>query len=979
MKPLKIEFAAFGPYPGAVEVDFSALSARGLFVISGDTGTGKTTVFDAMSFALFGKMPLKPADDIRSHHADPGIHTYARFAFEAGGVVYIAEQSPKYDRPKKVGSGTTTENRTASLKRIDGNQPTTLASGTQDVSDYINNLIGLNADQFQRVMVLPQGEVQRFLLDKSSDRETLLRQLFGGDVFEAITQELKKQSDETATAVGEVEHRIRELVGIAAGMIKQAQGEFELEALDEAEQRDREQLGQELDALRKPAQALAAEATAARAIANSATATATTTVDAADRYDRANGYQEKLKDLSEREPTVNTAAAAARQSAAARPVTDADGVRAAAKEAEVVAVAASEAVFGELRSAAQQLKISFADPSPVNVATAIEQAKSTAAVQRTALDEYRSAKAAAEGAAEKFAEWKQNVETNEAETGNLQAEIERLDEELRAFAEMSLDTDALDAARRDLTKVLATIERRDGLQAELRRAVTAERSAEDLVKETMRAYLQSEAPRMAAELKAGEPCHVCGSTQHPRPAEHADGDQVVGHDDVLKTQEQLQRTQATRSRFDADLAAVLTSLGSDAESDAAAVETRVEAAQGAFASAVNAIERRNETLSKRAKCDERRVQLMTDAAQLSGAKEGLQQGVKDTTERLKAATTGAAGIDATILEANDTVIAKLGELCDRYQETDEKRVSSTTTRTDADKEFAGVLASSMFTTIADAQQALLDVTVERAALDAEANHREETTNARTSLETLVEQGVPETRPDTEALANAAAEADGMARALEERHTRVEQSLGTATEAIKDYDTTQMASAALRERASAARLAHAVCHGSHDVNLLRWVLGQQLDQVAAVASVHLRQMSNGRYTIRRDDDEGGRGAKGLDLTIDDAHTGRDRSPSSLSGGEQFQASLSLALGLADVVSRAGSARSHTPEALFIDEGFGSLDQRSLDDAIDTLYGLQEQGRMVGVITHVEAMKERLHPGIVVERHADGRGSKLTVNP
>jgi exonuclease SbcC len=139
------------------------------------------------------------------------------------------------------------------------------------------------------------------------------------------------------------------------------------------------------------------------------------------------------------------------------------------------------------------------------------------------------------------------------------------------------------------------------------------------------------------------------------------------------------------------------------------------------------------------------------------------------------------------------------------------------------------------------------------------------------------------------------------------------------------------------------------------------------------------MTNGRYTIRRAGDKKGGGKKGLDLTVEDAHTGRNRVPASLSGGEQFQASLALALGLADVLSRAGSTRSHGPEALFIDEGFGSLDQAALDEAIGTLHGLQEQGRMVGVITHVEAMKERLHPGIVVKRRADGRGSELTVNP
>ena len=979
MKPLKIKFAAFGSYPGEVEVDFAALSARGLFVISGDTGTGKTTVFDAMSFALFGKMPLKPADDIRSHHADAATPTFARFTFEAGGVVYVAEQSPKYERPKQVGAGTTTEHRKASLHKRDGDEVTMLASGAQDVARHISDLIGLNAEQFQRVMVLPQGEVQRFLLDKSGDREELLRQLFGGDVFEAITQELKQQRDEAADEVREVENQIREAAGIAAEMIKQAREELDIEAPGEGEHLDREGLGEQLDALRRPAKDLATVATASRAAADKATATATTALDAADRYDRADRHREKLKALAENEAVVFTAAAAAKRSAAARPVTDADDRCAAAKEAEVLAIAASDAALDELRAAGRTIDVIFTDPSPIKVATAIEQAKSAASAQRAALDERDVAEAAARGAADKLADWKQRVETNEAETGNVQLEIEGLDDELRAFSEMPLDTGALDAARRDLAEALAGIERRDGLRVAHRRALEAERNAEDVVKETMRGYLQSEAPRMAAGLRDGEPCHVCGSTEHPRPAEPADRDRVVGHEEVLQAQEHFQQTQATRSGLESDLAAAMAALGADAESDATAVETRLETTQRALAETVSAIERRNELTSKRQKCVERLGKLITAAAELSGAKEGLQQGMDDTAARFEAATTAAAGIDVSALGENDAVIGELGELCDRYQGTVEMRASSTTTSENAEKELAGVLAASSFATVTDAREALLEVVVEQEALDAEAVHREEALNAKSSLATLEEQGVSETRPDTEALTAAAADADGKARALEERHTRVEQSLRTATDAIKDYDAIQTTSAPLRERADAARLAYAVCQGSRDINLLRWVLGQQLDQVAVVASEHLRQMSNGRYTIRRDDAKGGAGAKGLDLTIDDAHTGRDRSPSTLSGGEQFQASLALALGLADVVSRAGSTRSHSPEALFIDEGFGSLDQRALDDAIDTLHGLQEQGRMVGVITHVEAMKERLHPGIVVERHADGRGSKLTVNP
>jgi exonuclease SbcC len=197
-----------------------------------------------------------------------------------------------------------------------------------------------------------------------------------------------------------------------------------------------------------------------------------------------------------------------------------------------------------------------------------------------------------------------------------------------------------------------------------------------------------------------------------------------------------------------------------------------------------------------------------------------------------------------------------------------------------------------------------------------------------------------------------------------------------------YDRVGASSEDLRRRAHLTDRAQLVCRGQvgSKVSLSRWVLGRELDRVVAAASVHLAQMTSGRYTLRRVvEASGGRSAQGLELEVLDAHTGRPRSPRTLSGGEQFQASLALALGLADVVSRGGTGSGRRIEALFVDEGFGSLDPRALDDAIETLHQLHASGRMVGAITHVEAMKERLHPGIVVTRLPDGKGSTLRVNP
>jgi exonuclease SbcC len=165
-----------------------------------------------------------------------------------------------------------------------------------------------------------------------------------------------------------------------------------------------------------------------------------------------------------------------------------------------------------------------------------------------------------------------------------------------------------------------------------------------------------------------------------------------------------------------------------------------------------------------------------------------------------------------------------------------------------------------------------------------------------------------------------------------------------------------------------------------MSLRRWVLARELDQVTNAANVHLRRMTASRFSLERaDPSEDGRTTTGLDLRVRDANNGRTRATTSLSGGEQFQASLSLALGLADVVSLGGAGSGKQFEALFVDEGFGSLDPSALEEAIAALHQLQSSGRMVGAITHVEAMKQQLHVGIEVTRLADGSGSTLVVHP
>ena len=979
MKPLKVEFAAFGSYPGEVDVDFTELFSRGLFVISGDTGTGKTTVFDAMSFALFGDMPSKPPSDIRSHHADSSTETYAQFTFEAGGAVYIARRTPKYERPRKVGGGTTTENPTASLQKRDGDQVTLLASGARDVSKHIDNIIGLNADQFQRVMVLPQGEVQRFLLENSSSRETLLRRLFGGDVFEKITERLKKQSDDVKGEVAATELQLSVQIDTAVQAISKAQKELELETADEGNQPKREVLSECLVMLLEAAEGLQHQAEASKKAQEQARTEATEALGAAERYDLASGYRETLSKLADREAFVSEAAAAAERSGQARPVVDAAEKASKTQNENETATNALEVAYADLQTIGEPADLTFSGSSPAEVAAVITKGSSDLGAQRAATEAHKDATVAAESAANEFTLWEGAVAANVEEKKKLDSEAKSIDEQLGLLSHTPPDTAVIDAKCEELQAAQQDIETRDRLLADLQDAEHARRAAEQVVKDKMVAYLQSEAPRLAAQLEDGKPCAVCGSTKHPQPAETAGDGSIVSHGHVEKAQAELRQAEADRGQLQKDLAEVKASLRTHADREASDVSAQLQAAQSDRKELTAAIAQRDRLTAQREGLEARLAELANRALRLAGEEDGLRRRKQEAGKRLEEAIESAAGIDAVALETRSAAITALETKLEPYGALHRQKFAAARLREDAASDLAGTLEESIFATVDDARDALLPTEQEQAAMNAFDAHKTKTLEAKGGLASLVEQGIPEARPDVETITRAAEDAAAEADGLAVRNLRVQAELARAREAIDAYDTIEADSALLRDRAVAAEHAHAVCHGSRDVNLLRWVLAQQLDQVAAVASVHLRQMSNGRYTIRRSDNEGGHGAKGLDLTIEDSHTGRSRVPTSLSGGEQFQASLALALGLADVVSRAGSTRSHSPEALFIDEGFGSLDQTALDEAINTLHSLQEQGRMVGVITHVEAMKERLHPGIVVERRADGRGSNLTVNP
>lgn len=980
MKPLHIEFAAFGSYPGEVSVDFTALAARGLFVVTGDTGTGKSTIFDAMSFALFGDMPLKPGHDIRSHHAEASQPTYARFRFSVDGIEYVAERFPEQERPALRGGGVTTTKPKATLVRVDAGGTTSLATRVSDMKRAVAEVVGLDAEQFRRVMLLPQGEVARFLLDDSTDREGLLSALFGGGVYDRIAGALQSEAARLKTQVGEADEALRHHLANARGHLRQLDdllGCLEYVADDV----ERETLDELRDTCEQPLETLRADSEATAALAGAQSRALTEGEQAAKRFTDALEARAALEVLDVVAAEVQAEALAAETSRRARPV-----VTAAVRQAERMTAfdEATEAVkltCARLVDVAEQHQVSLRTEPPEALNDDVEALAATVHRQTELLDAVMVAEAELRRVE---AEVAQNREAHTAAQQVMGFEADRLEAiDLRAGA-LQGATDELAAVHAEaqrLEAALDQVEQRDRAFAHLaQRADALEQSQRDH-ESVLRRFVETTAPRLAAQLVPGEPCAVCGSVEHPAPAITDHGD-PVDLDAVAEAQAALDTARQAVRHAEVLVAQARTRLGEWSDVSADELRLLVEALGVRRQAAQADVDELGELAAERVEVERRWQEARSTVDRLAGILEAGDVRVASLGEVLATAVVAAHGVEVQRVESLTAVLRELRSSAAALVAQHRDAAAAQLAAELATESLTEALGASGFSDVGSAEAAVIEEHRERAALQRRDDHRSQHQQLQGRLLELERQGIPEVMPDVEALAGAAAAAEQRSRELMERRTLAERASADLASALAHYDRVGAGSHDLRRRAQLTERAQQVCRGQVGprVSLRRWVLGQELDRVVAAASVHLAQMTSGRYSIRRVVEvAGGRSARGLDLEVLDAHTGRPRSPRTLSGGEQFQASLALALGLADVVSRGGTGSGRRIEALFVDEGFGSLDPRALDDAIETLHQLHASGRMVGAITHVEAMKERLHPGIVVTRLPDGKGSTLRVNP
>ncbi|WP_329245282.1 SMC family ATPase [Streptomyces sp. NBC_01478] len=988
MRLHRLDITAFGPFGGSQTVDFDELSSAGLFLLHGPTGAGKTSVLDAVCYALYGSVPgvrqSGQGMSLRSDHAEAGTRTEVRLELTVAGRRLELTRQPPWERPKKRGTGSTLDKAQSWLREYDATTAVwkDLSRSHQEIGEEITQLLGMSREQFCQVVLLPQGEFARFLRSDAEARGKLLGRLFDTHRFAEVEKRLaeRRRATESQVREGDAElladaHRMQQAAGDAMELPDLAPGEpgladAVLSAAAVARSTAREQLAVAHSRLAAAESAQAAadrELADVRELARLQQRFAQARERAALMAERADGYRQAQARMERARKAEAVAPALDLRDAADAEHRDATRAEARARHLlpDTFADAGAAGLAAAARRAAEEL-------GGLESARRAEQRLTELGVERAELDRQERADEDVRQEAEAWlAEW----DTTRA---GLQARIESAQEATTRAEQLGVRREPaerrLGAARQRDEFAGDTEDAQRQVLASADRALTARAHWLDLKEQR----LSGIAAELAAHLTDGEPCAVCGATEHPAPARKS-----AGHVDRAAEEQALtahQRAEEQRTEAERRLGVVREAL-------AAATAEAGDAPTGRLADEVAELgqlyeqARRDASWLHPATEELRRAEQehvrRTEIQQQAAVRAASRTTLRDSLEREQAALEGELTHSRGTADSVATRAAQLERQAALLTDAaDAVRIAEDTAQRlkDADARLADAAFRAGFDTPQAAAAALLDDTAHR-----ELQRR---LDAWQSEEAAVQAVLAEA--DTAAAARQApADLDLAQRTATAAVQRTRDAASTSDAAARrcaELDRLSARSAAgarqlapLREEYDrVARLAALTAGTSADnerrMRLESYVLAARLEQVAAAATVRLQRMSSGRYTLVHSDDRAGRGRSGLGLHVVDAWTGRERDTATLSGGETFFASLALALGLADVVTdEAGGVRLDT---LFIDEGFGSLDEQTLDEVLDVLDSLRERDRSVGIVSHVADLRRRIHAQLEVVKGRDG---------
>ena len=874
MKPLKLIMSAFGPYAGVTEVDFSAFGETGIFLIAGDTGAGKTTLFDAISFALYGEASggreRRRSKSFRSDYASPRTETYVEMTFCHRGETWMIRRNPEYTRPKITGEGVTTQTAGASLTHVDTGDE---ISGLTDVNTRVHELLGLTQDQFTRTVMIAQGDFLKILNASSEERKALFQKLFNTSLYEGVQKRLQEMNADCIREKEESDSSIR----IAAGKI-QPEADFPEREMLQLYCTDPKYADLLLESLTR----LIAREKAARSQA-----------------------EERKKAADAQMSLLTTRIAEGRRL----------NEDFASLERTQKALAALQAQQRDMDERAVRLS---------RAQKAVNLQADEAVLRRNQLDAEQQRKELLQ------------AQKNLAEAENVLPDTEN---RLRAAESRSGEADKLLADAQQLTDcipVLQELERQQKQHQALQRQIAAlleESNAADAAYTAAKeGYYRSQAGLLAASLEAGQPCPVCGSTVHPVKAQLT-ADSVSRED--MEAAERRHRAAAEKL--------------AEASRRLAQAEQAVNGAKAHLTALALAEDETEATLRRRIDG------MQKSARQLRGDIDILRESHQQLRLRAErgreAVAQGCRQLD-TLLQQGEELQAKFRSRLTEYGFEDEQ----------------------------DYRQAKCSER-EMAQLDRQLReYGEKKRSLADQADGLKEKLADKEVADVAALEQALREAGVQRDAAEREETALTGRLTLHEDAHRTIQAARTRQKRREEHWAVVRDLYDCCAGKVGVNrrakltFEAYVQQYYFKQVVAAANKRLTVLTEGMFTLRCKEEARDRVRQsGLDLDVLDSGTGQWRDVSTLSGGESFLASLALALGLSDVVQ--GQSGAIRMDAMFIDEGFGTLDDNALRNSLRVLTDLADGKRLIGIISHVAALEERIDKQIIVSKTL--AGSKVTV--
>lgn len=996
MRIKQLVIMGFGPYKDEQRIDFEDFRSDGLFLITGKTGAGKSSILDAICYALYGSIPRfdNTQQKLRSDHCAANDPTFVELDFAVHDIDYRVRRSPEYERTKKSGTGTTMSKPAAQLSVLIDGEWQAAAVGPKDVALDLDRIIGLTKEQFLQVILLAQNRFQEFLLAKNDDRQAVLRSLFGTRRFEQIEMALVERRKVLEAELGSARNtlmvqatRMGDLLEDTSGASGASEMSGVLEVPLDPDALTVGWFDASLNILEERRAAAAAVASGSDVDFTAADASHRTLIDIQRSQTRRDNARERLGTLSSADRAIDAdrlAFEAANRAAVVWPhVTAKQEAQAVLNAATADELSARES-YHECESDGENSAI-----ANETLKARIDEVTRALGTLESVLEEERvlpDLDADIEILQERF----DGCRDAAAEaTGRIDALPQQIDVVMADLGTAQVRASGEGAANDSVIRLVsarAAAALAHDLEQQHKVALSAETatSGESATAATqlhtlMQQRLKGHAAELASELKDAHPCAVCGSKNHPEPAIW-DAEPVTEND--------IERARAITDERKADLDAA----------HSAAQELSIRLAEVRIASENKSVEQLDDDLqaahlvlsgARQALEDvaAHETQLQRLRTELAAAKSSLADLVtaKDECSReLSAQQSRRDSIHERVTRQRgdyESVFERVGQLQTHLESAN--RLAEATDRTKVQEMTLAAAVATLAAQLAEADFAGEEQVIVARRTTAEINEYDERVREHDRAVGSVKAVLAE--PELAGLPTAPVDlkpvADALERAREWRdrsfaaRSSLEQRCVQANRIVASARVHHTTSAAVQDQFAQLRELASVVQGKEPntkrMRLETYVLAAQLEEIVASANTRLRTMSGGRYALEHDDSVQFRNAQsGLGLTILDEHTGRGRSPHSLSGGEMFLASLALALGLAEVVTN--QTGGITLDTLFIDEGFGSLDNDTLEVAMSTLDGLRAGGRTIGLISHVDAMKEqiaaKLHISITDHGHS-----------